>query len=272
MRFFVFEIGLIDMEHTFVICAYKESKYLEECIISLKEQSYKSYIIMETSTPNDYIKGLSDKYNIPLYINEGESGITQDWNYALSQVTTRYATIAHQDDVYERDYASRIVEAMKSVKTPIIGFSDYTETRKEQKVYNTQMLKIKRLMMLPLRPRVMWTSRFVRRRVLSMGDPICCPSVCFCLDNVNRPIFNNKYRSCEDWEAWEKLSKLKGAFVYVNRPLMSHRIHEDSATTSIINDNARVEENYEMYCKFWPKVIARFINKFYTKSEESNKL
>ena len=53
---------------------------------------------------------------------------------------------------------------------------------------------------------------------------------------------------------------------------MSHRIHEESATTAIIKDNARVQENYEMYCKFWSSWFARFINKFYTKSEESNQL
>ena len=34
----------------------------------------------------------------------------------------------------------------------------------------------------------------------------------------------------------------------------------------------RIEENYEMFCKFWPKPIAKLINSFYTKSEESNVL
>ena len=63
--------------HTFVICAYKESKYLEECIESLEKQIVKSNIMMCTSTPNDYIKNMAQKYNIPLYINEGESGIGQ---------------------------------------------------------------------------------------------------------------------------------------------------------------------------------------------------
>ena len=87
------------MNHTFAICAYKESEYLEECICSLLAQTVKTNIIIATSTPNAYISGLAQKYEIPLYINEGESGITQDWNFALSKVTTKYATIAHQDDL-----------------------------------------------------------------------------------------------------------------------------------------------------------------------------
>ena len=39
--------------HTFVICAYKESPYLEECIQSLQAQTVSSQILMVTSTPNE---------------------------------------------------------------------------------------------------------------------------------------------------------------------------------------------------------------------------
>ena len=53
-------------DHTFAICAYKESPYLEECILSLKNQTVKSNIIMATSTPNEWIQGLAKKYEIPM--------------------------------------------------------------------------------------------------------------------------------------------------------------------------------------------------------------
>ena len=62
-------------DHTFAICAYKESEYLEECIKSIKKQSLKSNIIMVTSTPNDFIKNMAKKNDIVLYINEGEAGL-----------------------------------------------------------------------------------------------------------------------------------------------------------------------------------------------------
>ena len=42
-------------DHTFVICAYKESAFLEECIESLEKQNKKSKILLATSTPNYYI-------------------------------------------------------------------------------------------------------------------------------------------------------------------------------------------------------------------------
>ena len=260
------------MKHTFVICAYKESAFLEECILSLKKQTVRSNIFIATSTPNSYIDGLAKKHGLEVVVNTGEGGITQDWNFGLSKVKTRYATVAHQDDIYEPEYAEKILGAMEKSDDVIIAFSDYSELRNCEKIYDTTMLKIKRIMLLPLRIKAFWKSKFIRRRVLSMGDPICCPAVTFDLENVKRPIFADGFRSCEDWEAWEKLSRLKGKFIYINEPLMCHRIHEESATTAIIHDNARVQENYTMYCKFWPKPIAKLINYFYTKSEKSNEI
>ena len=260
------------MLHTFAICAYQESPYLEECILSLRAQSVASEILIATSTPNAYIEELAGRYGLPVYVNTGEHGITQDWNFALSQVKTKYATIAHQDDLYEPEYTEWVVGELEKTKRPIIGFTDYYETRNGLKVTDSRFLHIKRLMLAPLKPKCFRGSRFVRRRSLSLGDAICCPSVCFCLENVKQPVFHNKYRSAEDWEAWEKLSRQKGAFVYVPQMLMSHRIHEDSATTAIIKDHARIQENYEMYCKFWPPFMARLINHFYTGSEKSNTL
>ena len=259
------------IKHTFVICAYKESDYLEECILSLKNQVVESNIIMETSTPNDYIEGLAKKYGIPLFVNP-KGGITQDWNFGLSKIKTKYATIAHQDDVYEPEYGKKILEAFEGSKKSLIAFSDYGEVRDGVKVTDTQMLNIKRLMLSPLRIKVFKGSKFVRRRILSLGDPISCPAVSFNLERLERPIFKDGFRSCDDWEAWEMISRMDGDFLYVPEPLMYHRIHEESATTAIIQDNARVEENYIMYCKFWPKPIAKLINKFYTKSEDSNTL
>ena len=95
-------------EHTFVICAYKESQYLEACIKSLKKQTLTSNIIIVTSTPNQFITDMADKYQLPYYVNTGEGGITQDWNFgykcAKEKFKSKYITIAHQDDIYEKNY------------------------------------------------------------------------------------------------------------------------------------------------------------------------
>ena len=91
-------------------------------------------------------------------------------------------------------------------------------------------------------------------------------------NNLPNPVFQVRYRSDEDWEAWERIAKLKGAFLYDPTIQMGHRIHEESETSIILGDNARNKEDYEMFCKFWPKCIAKILAKLYSKSENSNKM
>jgi len=49
--------------HTFVVLAYKESEYLEECINSVLNQSYKSEVVIATTTDNEYIRRLAKNIN-----------------------------------------------------------------------------------------------------------------------------------------------------------------------------------------------------------------
>ena len=259
-------------KHTFVICAYKKSNYLEKCIQSLKNQTVKSQIIMITSTPNEFISNLAQKYSIPLYINEGQGGIVQDWNFGYHLATTTYITLAHQDDVSFENYTEEMLRCMAKKKRPLIYFTNYAEIRNGVKVTQNQLLNIKRFMLSPLQVRFFQNSRFVRRRILSLGCPICCPSVTFVRNNLPETVFQTGFRSCEDWEAWEMLSRVKGSFIYNKRILMGHRIHEDSETSHIIQDNERVKEDFVMYCKFWPKWLAKILVKLYSSGEKSNEL
>ncbi|MFQ8901882.1 MAG: glycosyltransferase [Lachnospira eligens] len=99
------------------MCAYKESPYLEECIQSLMNQTVKSDILIATATPSKYIDDIAAKYNLKVYVNHGEHGITQDWNFAYSKAETDYVTIAHQDDKYNPSYVENLMAYTKMRKT-----------------------------------------------------------------------------------------------------------------------------------------------------------
>lgn len=260
------------MEHTFVICAYKESPYIEDCIRSLREQSVPSDIIIATATPNDYIRAIAEKYGYPLYIKEGQPNIADDWNYGYSQVQTPYLTIAHQDDIYLKDYTKHVLEEFQRSKKPLIYFSDYAELRGDRIVTSNKLLRVKRLMLLPMHFRWTYSNRFIRRRILSFGSPICCPSVAYAREHLPNPVFSTGFRSNEDWEAWEKISKLQGDFIFDRHIMMYHRIHEESETSAIIHDNKRSDEDVLMYQKFWPSPIVKLLVKLYASGQKSNDL
>lgn len=263
--------------HTFVICAYKESPFLSECIESLKAQTVISTIIMVTSTPCEYIENIAKEYSIPLFINNKEKGISADWNFGISKANTQYVTVAHQDDVYDKTYTVNCISEMERYKNPIIFFTDYCELRNGKKTLNNRLLRVKRLMLCPLaitfrKKSIFAASKWVRRRILSMGNPICCPSVAFNMKNIKGEIFRIGMKSNVDWEAWDILSRQKGSFIYCKKKLTFHRIHDQSTTSELIADNGRTAEDFLMFCKFWPKWIASILIWWYSSSQKSNSL
>lgn len=255
--------------HTFVVLAYKESKYLEECIKSVLNQSYKSRVVIATTTDNKFIRDMASKYQLEVIVGK-HTTIGGDFDFARTCVKSKLITIAHQDDVYDRDYASNIVKYYNKYNDSLMIFTDYYEIRGENKEYTNKNLFIKRILLFPLRIRIISKYKFIKRLVLRFGNSICCPAVSFVSENCPKEVFTCEFKSNCDWYGWEKLSKCNGRFVYIPKKLMGHRISDSSTTTDIINKGIRTKEDSIMFSKFWPKLIAKFINNIYSLSEKSN--
>ena len=255
--------------HTFVVLAYKESNYLEDCIKSVLHQSYKTNVVIATTTENKFISDLANKYNIKVIVGK-HTNIGGDFDFAKNCVDTKLVTIAHQDDVYDYDYAKTVVEEYNKHNDATIIFTDYYEIKSNQKVCKNTNLRIKRLLLSPLKIKGLSGRKFIKRLSIRFGNAICCPAVTFVNDNCPKSVFEADYKANIDWVAWEKLSKFKGKFIYNKHCLMGHRISQETTTTDIINQGIRTKEDYELLCKFWPKWLAKFINKFYKKAEKSN--
>lgn len=256
-------------DHCFVICAYKENPFLEETIQSLFQQTVKSNIQLATSTPNEYIKSLCAKYDIPMFVNEHPKNIASDWNFAYDSAKSALVTIVHQDDKYEPKYLEQVLK--KATKNFMICFTDYYEIKLDKAEMSNMLLKIKRLMAWPLSKKVCYASKFIRRKILSFGCPICCPSVTLHKAKLGKSVFDTRYVNSCDYKTWSDLSKLKGDFVYINQPLMAHRIYAESTTTLNLKENIRQKEDLEIFESYWIKPIAKMINKVYATSEKSNK-
>jgi hypothetical protein len=248
---------------------------------SLKTQKSDSVIKLATSTPSDYIEDLCSRYNIEYCVRNGESGIADDWNYAYSLAETDYVTIAHQDDVYYKEYGRKMIECLdKSHTTGLIAFSDYSELRDDVESKGGLNLYIKRVLLVPIRSTKRNNKRWRKRFIIRFGNAISCPTVTYNKKEIDRlmeekgreVLFHKHFRSNLDWETWEWLSRNEGSFVFVPKILMSHRIHEDSETSATIRDNERGNEDYEMFCKFWPRWISKLITRAYSTSENSNEV
>lgn len=259
------------IKHTFVICAYGQSPYLEACIQSCMSQTSvvkgDSKIILYTSTPNELISGLAAKYDIKLFTSTG-SGIGHDWNQALSVVDTKYATIAHQDDIYLPEYGTEIISSFERDADVNIVFTDYSENDAQGLLRSRNLnLKIKSF---GLQLMSLSQNKWYQKRIYGFGNFICCPAVSYNMIRLSDFKFNESLKMVLDWDAWERIMSRPGKIKYIKQRLMYHRIHEASETTVNTLDQNRETEEYMMFQRYWPKSIAKLLMRFYVKNQNGN--
>ena len=256
-------------EHTFSICAYGESKYLEMCVKSILNQTMKSKVIICTSTPNAYIKNIAEKYNIELHVNSGISNIKDDWNFAYNTADTKYVTLAHQDDCYNSRYTYELYKKLKKYnKKMLIYYCGYRPI-KDSKITTDINCIIRAVLRIPMKIKLFSDNRFVKRLTLSLGNSICCPTVTYDKENLKESVFTSDLKFNIDWDTFYKLANSKGGFLYNSKILAYYRIHDGATSKAFIDNSERIREDIEMFDKFWPHFFTMFLMRFYKKAYET---
>ncbi len=249
--------------HTFAVCAYQDSPYLEACIRSLKRQTVPSRIILCTSTPSKYIARMAELYGLPLYVREGESDIRDDWNFAYAKADTRLVTIAHQDDRYAKNYAAEVQKCWQKYQDTTVFMTDCAVMKGDEAVSPGPVQFIKMILRLPLRLHGLADRTWVKRAALRFGNPVICPSCTYDKEALGETLFDSPFKFALDWDTMWRLAALPGRFTCVERRLMYYRIHEGATTKACIENNSRAAEEAAMYGKIWPKPVAKLLMRFY---------
>ena len=255
-----------EFSHTYAICAYKESEYLEDCIKSVLGQTLKTKVIMTTSTPCDYISSLAEKYEIPLFVREGKSDIRDDWNFAYDAADTDWVTIAHQDDMYHPEYVETMWNKIKNIEDAIAFVSDYMPIKNGKIGPRDINSKIRRILRSPIKSDRRARSKFWKKRILSLGNSICCPAVSYNKVLLGDSFFTSEYKFNIDWDTFLKFSEIEGTFAYVDRPLTFYRVHDGATSKEFIVNHTRENDDIAMFQKFWPNWIVKIIMIFYKKA------
>lgn len=263
-----------DIVHTFAVCAYKDSPYLEDCLRSVTSQTHKSEVICCTSTPSDYIRELTDKYKVPLYVRDGKSNIRDDWMFAYENAHGHFVTIAHQDDRYRSDYAENLLKSWGKYPDLLLFASDYLTIRMEEKdgkvravpePFNMVWL-VKKVLRLPLRLHALADRTMIKRSCVLFGNAICCPSCTYNKEQIGDDMFHSEYDFALDWDNIYELAGKKGRFICSEKPLIAYRVHAQATTKACIEDNRRPADEMAMFKKMWPDWIVRILMHFYRKA------
>jgi len=260
---------LNETNHTFALCAYKESPYLEACIRSIKEQTVKTNLIICTSTPSEFISNIAGKYQISVMVREGKSDIQEDWNFGYNLADTDLVTIAHQDDLYHQDYVKILMNMYRKYPDMSMFISDYLPIKNNIIGKRDMNSRIKHILRFPLRFTKVAHITFIKKSILALGNTICCPTCTYNKKMLGATIFTSDLKFSLDWDTFLKLALREGRFLYADQPLVFYRIHDEATSKAFILDNRRVAEDEIMFNKFWPKAVTKLIMVFYKKAYDT---
>jgi hypothetical protein len=259
------------LQHTFSILIYRESQFLEDCILSLTKQTVPSHILLSTSTPSSFLDRIAEKHGMAIACNPRRRSISDDWTFAYNAAPTRFVTLTHQDDIYSPRYTERCLRLADCHRDCLIVFADYNEWVRGVVRHSNSNLIIKRVILAcSYLGKESLTTRFRKKILLCLGSPIPCPTVMFNKDAIGSFEFSNAFSINLDWDAWLRLSEMRGSFLFANEQLVTHRIHEDSQTSAGIGKGVRRAEDKILFARLWPAPIAWILTCLYSLSYASN--
>jgi glycosyltransferase involved in cell wall biosynthesis len=261
------------MDHTFAIPVYRAAPNLADLIESLRAQTAaRSEILLASSTPSVELEAFAKRHALPLHVNPRRIDIAADWNFALGAAQTEFVTLAHQDDLFARTYVAQLTGALRRHPGALFAFCDYSEHTPLGERPTNINLRIKRaLCHRAFGTRECVTEKRDKVRLLSLGNPICCPSVMLNRSTLGDFRFPDGFQSNLDWMAWLELARRPGGFVYVRERLVSKGVHTGSETTATIANRARELEDRALFDTLWPRPIAAALASLYKLGYRANR-
>jgi|688.fasta_scaffold67874_3 glycosyltransferase involved in cell wall biosynthesis len=205
-----------------IINCYNGEKYLEECIESVLNQTYKNWeIIFWDNQSTDNSKKIIEKFideRIKYFYAPTHEILYSARNYALKRANGKYISFLDTDDCW---FPNKLELQMSLFENEDIGIvcSNYFILNEKKEIYFLQY-KFSRSTffnanLLLKNYRVGLLTLVIRRSVLN---------------KIPKPYFNNKYNIIGDFDLVLNLSRITKIY-YLNKPLAKYRIHSKSIST-----------------------------------------
>lgn len=262
------------MEHTFAIPVYRTAPNLGALLGSLRAQTGpRSEILLASSTPCAELEDFARRHDVPLHVNPRRIDIATDWNFALEAAQTALVTLAHQDDLFASNYATSLIGALRRHPDALIAFSDYSEhTPRGPRPPNVNQRIKRALCQRAFGARECISEPRDKLRLVSLGNPVCCPSVMLNRATLGAFRFPRDFQTNLDWMAWVQLARQPGGFVYVRELLVSKGVHPESETTATIASRARELEDRALFEAMWPRPVAAALAAVYRLGYRANRV
>ncbi len=116
------------MKYTFIIPVYNGEKYIDRCLKSILNQTYKNFeVIIINDGSTDHSKKILTKYKkeyseIITLINQENKGLSLSRNIGIMKASGEYILFVDIDDYISKEMLSFLEEQLKKVKYDLIKF------------------------------------------------------------------------------------------------------------------------------------------------------
>ncbi|MEE1476686.1 glycosyltransferase family 2 protein [Fusobacterium sp.] len=127
---------------TVIVAAYNVEEYIEKCLISLVQQTYRELeilVVNDGSTDNTkkLIENFEEKYKNLKLLNKENGGLSSARNFGLKNIKTEYVTFVDGDDYLELNAYEVVMKKIEEEKTEL-GIFNFKKVY-PQKINNSKL-------------------------------------------------------------------------------------------------------------------------------------
>lgn len=239
-----------------VIPIYNAEKYLEECLNSIKNQTYKNF---EVIMVNDGSKDDSETICMNFlrsdsrfrYLKKENGGVSSARNVGLDNVEGDYITFIDADDWVDENYLDLLITTVKKNHSDIVVSSYkqfnnidifYLRAYSLQEKYLLNFERMNRDDFLTIFPKLMSTNVCFNNAVAKL----------FRKELVNDLRFDTSIKYGEDLDFYFRLYLNVDSISYVDEPTYIYRSHGDSTTSNFNQEHA--EQELSIFKQMYEKI------------------
>lgn len=227
---------------TVAVPIYNGAQFLRETLRSLLDQTLEGVkIICVDDHSADESATIAREAGVTVVSNERRLGMAANWNRALALVDSPYFVIAHQDDIYEREFLEQLLLLIEEHPKAFIAHARGRYVDEQGLAIDTPASRYKET----LWPRGATYERGGPEELhaLIRGNYIICPAVMFRSEAV-RLIgpFSSRYDFVTDWDYWIRGVAAGYTVTGTARRLMRWRRHRATSTATHTVSFRRFEE------------------------------
>ncbi|HEV2720182.1 MAG TPA: glycosyltransferase [Thermoanaerobaculia bacterium] len=245
---------------TFVMPIWNGARHLREALASLLQQGARVVCVDDAST--DDSAAFVRASGVELVQNEQRLGLAGNWNRCMALVTTPFFVLAHQDDVYEPNYAATMLALIEQHPRAFIAHCKTTAIDHDGRAISTPAARYKESLWPQDDPYEESGDPGLRR--LARGNFIVAPSVVFRTDAARAIGPFSPFAFVTDWEYWLRGLLAGYTIAGTQRRLVRFRRHAETATHALERTLDRYRE--EIALQQWIEREARIPAQYATVS------